>query len=443
MKNRINELLNQNLYNTLYEYLIQQNVVDIAFVFDELKKEDMIRTFRLLPKEMAAEAFSYMDSDIQERLITAMSDRELEQVTKELFIDDTVDLLSEMPASLVRRIIKATKPEDRKLINELLQYPDESAGSVMTTEFIDLVRSMTVLDALEKIRREGFSKETVYTCYVLDNSRRLIGLVSVKDLLLREDDVLIEDIMETNIIKAETLENKEEVVKRISKYHLLALPVVDKENRLVGIITIDDAVDVYEQAADEDFEKMYAIAPSDTTYFKTSVLKHASNRILWLFVLMISAIITESIIKNYDSALNAIPLLASFIPMLMDTGGDSGSQTVTLVIRGMATDEIHLKDFFKVFWKEFRVGLICSAILAALNAIRIFLQYQDPLLALTVSLTLIGTVVFSKLLGGILPMLARLVRLDPAVMAAPLISTVVDSFSVFIYFQFAMTILKI
>lgn len=443
MKERICTLLNEKKYNALFEYLAEQNVVDIATVFNELSDEEIVRTFRLLPKETAAEAFSYMDSSVQEHLIRVMSDRELELVAKELFMDDTVDLLGEMPASLVKRILRATKPEDRKIINELLQYPEESAGSVMTTEFVDFVSSMTVLDAIQKIRQEGISKETVYTCYVLDNARHLIGLVSVKDLLLSSYDTVIGNIMETNIIQCETLEDKESVANTISKYGLLALPVVDKENRLVGIITVDDAVDIYTHAADEDFEKMNALSPSDASYFKTGVFKHASKRIVWLFVLMFSAMLTEAIIKSYETALSAIPLLASFLPMLMDTGGDSGSQSATLVIRGMATDEIHLKDFFKVFWKEFRIAFLCSSVIAAANAVRILVQYRDPLVALSVSLTLIGTVIFAKLLGGMLPMLAKRVKVDPAVMAAPLISTIVDSFSVFLYFNFAMLILKI
>ncbi len=443
MLENVIDLLQSKKYNALYEYLETLNEVDIALLLEELSDEDALRTFRLLSKDEAAEVFAYMNPEDQERLIKVMSDLELERVTTKMFLDDTVDLISEMPASIVKRILKASKNEDRKLINELLQYPDDSAGSLMTTEFVDLKSGMSVLQAIEEIRREGVSKETIYTCYVLNEKRMLQGIVSVKDLLLSQNNVLIENIMETNIIKTHTREDKEEVAKIFSKYGLLALPVVDKEDRLVGIITFDDAVDVYHEETAEDFEIMAAISPSGDTYFKTSVFRHAYRRISWLMLLMVSSLFTGAIISRYDNAFAALPLLVSFIPMLMDTGGNCGAQTSTLIIRGMATDEIRMKDFFKALFKEFRVSLICAIILAFANFLSIYVQYKNFTVALTVGLTLICTVIFAKIIGTVLPMGARFIHLDPAIMAAPLLTTIVDSASMLIYFNIVVNILKI
>lgn len=441
MKNKITDLLANKKYNALFEYLDEQNVVDISFVMGELDDEEMIRVFRLLSKDKAVNVFSYMESDVQGKLISIMTDKELERVTSEMFIDDTVALISEMPATLVKRILKAADPADRKIINDFLQYPDDSAGSLMTIEFIELKSTMTVVEAINKIREDAINKETIYTCYVLDDSRILIGIVTVKDLLLANLDTPISEIMETNIITANTVEDKEEVAKKMGKYDLLALPVVDLENRLVGIITIDDAVDVLLDESQEDFSIMAAVSPSENTYFKTSVFKHARNRIPWLLILMVSSTITGAIISKYENAFATLPLLVSFIPMLMDTGGNCGSQASILIIRGMATDEIFLKDYFKAVWKEFRVALICSAALSIANGLRVWLQYDDPYVAFIVATTLIGTIIIAKVLGCSLPMLARKIHLDPAIMSSPFITTLVDSFSVFLYFNIALRVM--
>ena len=384
-----------------------------------------------------------MEPDLQEKLINSLTDKELKNVLDELFMDDTVDLIEEMPSNVVKRILKSVSKEDRKTINELLKYPDDCAGSIMTTEFIDLKVNMTVDKAFEKIRKIGLDKETIYTCYVLDVRREVIGIITVKDLLLSDRDVLIKDIMETNVITVNTLDDKEEVVKQFDKYDVMALPVVDKENRLVGIITVDDAIDVLQEETTEDFELMAAMTPTEDSYFKTSVFSHAKNRILWLLILMLSSAITGAIITHYENAFAAIPVLVSFIPMIMGTGGNCGSQSSTLIIRGMAIDEISLKDFGKAIWKELRVSLLVGIVLAVVNGIRIMIQYNDFMLSIVLGLTLITTVVLAKLLGCILPMLAKKLKLDPAIMASPLITTIVDTCSILIYFAIAVNIMNI
>lgn len=438
MENIINELLGNKKFSELKEYLDEQNTSDLSSIFENFDDESILILFRLLSKDNAAEVFTEMDSDLQMKLINSLTDKELKEVINELFTDDTVDLIEEMPSNVVKRILKTIPASERKVINEFLNYPENSAGSIMTNEFIDLKESMTVADAFERIRKIGIDKETIYNCYVLDSRRKLIGLVSVRDLLLSEKDVKLKDLMETNIIFANTLEDKEIVTKRLVKYGFLALPVVDNENRLVGIITIDDAVEVLEDENTEDFVKMAAMNPSEDSYFKTSIFKHAKNRIMWLLILMVSSTITGAIITNYENAFAAIPLLVAFIPMLMGTGGNCGSQASTLVIRGMAMDEIKLKDYFKVLFKEIRIALSVGITLAAIIGVGIYLIYRDINISLIVGITLICTVALSKTLGCTLPMIAKKLKLDPAIMAAPLISTIVDTCSVLIYFNIAV-----
>lgn len=443
MKDEVIELIEKKKYNSLFDLLDVMNEVDISVLMTELDTETMLKVFRLLEKDKAADVFAYLDSDDQERLITGLTDKELERVLDDMYLDDTVDLVSEMPATIVRRILKTTDPHQRKLINEILKYPEDSAGSLMTIEFVDLKSSMTSDEAIAKIRRDAIDKETIYTCYVLDDTRKLQGIVTVKDLLIAPPDTVIQDIMETNIISTHTLADKEEVAKLFDKYDFLALPVVDSETRLVGIITVDDAMDVLQSETSEDFERMAAVNPSDDTYFKTSVFKHARNRIVWLTVLMFSAMISGAIISHFDAVFAAYPILVSFMTMISGTGGNSGSQSSTLIIRGMATDEIRGRDYFRVIWKEFRVGLICALALGLMNGLRVYIQYKDFKLALVIFLTLLCTVVFSKLLGCSLPMLAKLIHVDPAIMATPFISTIVDACSMFLYFTIAMSILNI
>lgn len=348
-----------------------------------------------------------------------------------------------MPSNVVKRILKAVNKEDRKIINELLQYPEDSAGSIMTTEFVDLKEAMTVEEALERIRTIGIDSETIYNCYVLNKNRVLLGIVNIKEILISKPSILIKDLMATNIISVNTMEDQEEVTKVFDKYDYFALPVVDNENRLVGIITVDDAINVIQDEVSEDFEKMAAISPNEESYFDTSVFKHAKNRILWLLILMLSAAVTGAIITTYEQAFAAVPLLVSFIPMIMGTGGNCGSQSSTLIIRGLATDEIELKDVFKALWKEFRVSLVVGIVLAVVNGLRIMLQYQDLQLAIVIGLTLIATVILAKALGCVLPLLAKKLKLDPAIMASPLITTLVDIFSILVYFQIATALMGI
>ena len=443
IKEKVLELTENKKYSELQQYLEQLTTQDLALLFEDINDEDMIKVFRLLPKDEAADVFSYIDPDLQEKLIYSFTDKELKQVIDELYMDDTVDLIEEMPSNVVKRILKHVPKKERDVINELLKYPEDSAGTIMTTEFIDLKINMTVEDAFEKIRKIGIDNETIYTCYVLDIKRKILGLVDVKELLLASKDTLIKDIMETNVITVNTLDDKEEVAKKFDKYDFIALPVVDKEERLVGIITVDDAMDVLQDENTEDFEIMAAITPSDDSYFKTSVFKHAKNRILWLLLLMLSATVTGAILTHYEEAFAAIPLLVAFVPMVMGTSGNCGTQSSTMIIRGIATDEIKLKDYFRAVWKELRVSLIVGIILAIVNGIRIMLQYHDLQIAIVVGMTLLFTVSIAKILGCSLPMLAKKLKLDPAIMAAPIISTILDSCSILIYFKIAVTIMNI
>lgn len=436
----VKKLIESKQINHLHDYLETINSADLPSILEEITEDQAIMVFRLLSKEQAAEAFVLMESDEQEKLINYLTDSEIKNVMNELYMDDAVNLIEEMPSNVVKRILANTKPENRKIINELLKYPDETAGSMMTTEFIDLKENMTVADAFDFIREKGMKKETVYNCYVLSVDRKLLGVIDIKDLLLADRKALVKDIMDTNVIEANTLEDQEEITKLFDKYDCVAVPVVDKERRLVGIITIDDAIDVMKEETLEDFEKMAAIAPAETTYFKTSVFSHAKNRILWLFILMFSAMITGAIIENFQGAIASLPILVAFIPMLMDTGGNCGSQSSTLIIRGLAMDEITSKDLFKAMWKEFRVALIVGAALAFVNSCRIMIQYHDIKIAMVVSVTLMCTVILAKLLGCILPMLAKKLKLDPAIMASPLLTTIVDTVSVLLFFTISTAV---
>ena len=442
MKEEILKLIEEQRLNDLRNCLESINSADFPSLFEEFEEDKILVIYRVLSKEKAAEVFAKLDSDMQEKLINYLTDKELKNVIDELFFDDEVDLIEEMPSNVVKRILSTVQPEDRKTINELLAYPDETAGTIMTTEFIDLKENMTVEESFNKIRSIGLDKETIYTCYVLTTDRKIIGVVDVKDLLIADPQALVKDIMNPNVITVSTLDDQEKVAKMFDKYNFFAVPVVDKENRLVGIITIDDAIDVLQEEIQEDFEKMAAVIPNDESYFKTSVFKHARNRIVWLILLMLTSIITGGILNNYESAFVSLPILVSFVPLLMDTGGNCGSQTSTLVIRGFSKDEIKLKDFLKVWWKEIRVALLVGIVLALFNTARIFIQYgfDQGRLALVVGLTILLVVVLAKSLGCILPMVAKKLKVDPAIMASPLITTIVDSCSVFVYFQLAVLI---
>lgn len=430
------KLLQQRQYKAVRSILDVMNEVDIASLLSELDDKELALAFRLIPKDKAAEVFANMESSMQTYLVEMFSEKELKELLDDLYMDDTVDLLEELPANLVNRILDTVSTSDRALINQLLNYPEDSAGSIMTTEYVDIRENMTVAQSMAHIKETGIHKETIYTCYVTER-RRLIGIVSAKDLMTTDDDILIRDLMETEIISVKTHTDKEEVAKLFTKYDFLAIPVLDTDGLMVGIVTFDDAMDVMVEEATEDITKMAAINPSEKTYFETSVFAHARNRIPWLLILMFTSIITGTIITKYENAFAAIPLLVSFIPMLMDTGGNCGSQSSTLIIRGLALSQIRFKDIFRVIFKEFRISLIVGAVLALTNGVRIMIQYNDAGLALVIALSLIGTVVISKMVGCLLPLLASKIHLDPAIMASPLITTLVDIFSILIYFNVA------
>lgn len=438
------ELLERRDYHALRAALARENEADIAEFLEELPQDRVLLAFRTLPKEVAAEVFSDLPPETQQVIITAATDQEVTALVEELYVDDAVDMLEELPANVVKRVLKNASPDTRKLINQFLNYPDSSVGSIMTAEFTDLKQTMTVSQAIDHIRRTGENSESVYTCYVTDAGRRLEGVLTIKELLLARDEQHIADIMETEVITAETTEDQEEAVARMMKYDFISLPVVDKEGRLVGIVTVDDVMDVMEEEATEDFEKMAAMAPSEKPYLKTGVFTLAKHRILWLLVLMVSGMITGGILGQYEAAFAAMPLLVTFIPMLTDTGGNAGSQSSTLVIRGMAVGDIELRDFLRVFWKEFRVSLLVGAVLSAVNFVRLIITYPgNEMIALTVALALFVTVLLAKTVGGVLPMAAKLVHADPAIMAAPLITTIVDAISLVVYFKIASALLAL
>ncbi len=441
MSETLYDLIENRKFYEVKRELDELNVVDIAAMLEELSKENMVKLFRMLKKEKAADVFAYLSSEMQQHLIEAMTDKELSFIIKESFLDDTVDLIEEMPANVVKKVLKNTDEKTRKLINQFLQYPEDSAGSLMTIEFVDLKKEMTVKQAFEKIRKTGVDKETIYTCYVTDRMRQLEGLVTAKDLLLNEEDSIIGDIMDTNVIYTHTLEDREAIVGLFRKYDLLSIPVVDNETRLVGIITIDDAVEVLEQENTEDFEIMAALTPSEKPYLKTGVFDHAKHRVGWLLVLMISATFTGAISTKFQDAFQAMPILVAFIPMLMDTGGNAGAQVSTLMIRGMALDEIHGRDVLRVWWKEIRIAVIVGAALAVVNIARIWITKKNLSLALTVGISLYITVIIAKSVGCLLPIGAKQLKLDPAIMASPIITTIVDACALASYFLIAKLIL--
>ena len=438
------DLVSRKQFRQLKDELCDMNEFDIASFLEELDSEKQIIIFRMLPKELASDVFACLEIETQSHIINSITDKELAYIIEELYVDDAVDMLEELPATVVKMVLQNAAPRTRLQINEFLKYPENSAGSIMTAEYIGLKKNMTVEEAFAYIRKHGYDKETIYTCYVMDAKRMLEGVVTVKELLMNDYEVKIEDIMDTNVIKAVTTDDKEEIADLFNKYDLLSLPVVDHENRLVGIVTIDDAVDVMEEEATEDFEKMAAMLPSEKPYLKTSVLELAKNRITWLLVLMISSMLTGGILTRYEDAFKVMPLLVSFVPMLTDTGGNAGSQSSTMIIRGMTIGEVASSDIFKVIWKEARVSVVVGLILGLVNFIRLVIQYPgQPLVALTVVLALFATVFLAKVIGGILPILAKRLKLDPAIMAAPLITTIVDAVSLVIYFQIAVELLHI
>lgn len=444
MYEQVLALLEQKKYPELKAMLSEMNEADIAAVFADLPPEKLPLIYRILPKELAAEVFVNMESDAQELLIRAFSDNELREVLDELYVDDAVDIIEEMPATVVKRILWHTDPEVRKSINEILQYPEDSAGSLMTIEYVDLKKYMTVEDAFTRIRRTGVDKETIYICYVTDENRKLLGIVTVKDLLLSDQSKKIFDIMDTNIISCTTLEDKEVVADKFQKYDLLALPVVDRENRLVGIITIDDAMDVLQDENTEDIEKMAAITPTDKPYLKMSVFDIWKKRFPWLLLLMVSATFTGKIIQNYEEALQAYVVLTSYIPMLMGTGGNCGGQASTTIIRGLSLGDIEFRDTFKVIWKEFRVAFWCGLMLAIVNFGRLMLTDNvSATIAGVVSISMLLTVLLAKFIGCTLPILAKKLHLDPAVMANPFITTILDATSLLIYFRVAALMLEL
>lgn len=441
---KIKEYLEKKNYSGVRKCLEDQNIVDIAELFKTLDKEQSILLFRLLPKNIAADVFAYIPLDVEQMLIMSLTDAETGHIIDELFTDDAVDLLEEMPANIVKKILKNANAETRQDINHLLKYPEDSAGSEMTVEFVDLRANMTVKDAIRRIRQIGIDKETINTCYVVDEKRHLLGIVSSRQLLLHESQTVIADIMVENPIKVRTLEDQEQVAMTFSKYDLTVVPVVDNEDRLVGIITVDDVVDILQEETTEDMEIMAAISPSEKPYMKTSVLDTYKNRIPWLLILMISATFTGKIIQGFEDSLAACAVLTAFIPMLMDTGGNSGSQSSVSIVRGISLGEIEFKDLPKIVWKEMRVSILVGLTLAATNFVKIMLIDRVSVeVALVVCSTLVFTVMIAKLVGCILPIFAKKIGFDPAVMASPFITTIVDALSLLLYFAIAKAILHI
>ena len=431
-------------YLRLRKELCEMNEVDVAAFLEQLPSEEAAIVFRMLPKDLASDVFAEFESDTQHHLVSTMTDKELYDIVNDLAVDDAVDMLEEMPAFVVQRVLKAADPAMRKTINQFMKYPEDSAGSIMTPEFIGLKEAMTTSQAIEFIRKNGEDSETIYTCYVMDAKRVLQGVVSVRTLLISSDDEVVADLMEKNVISVTTDTDQEEAANLLKKYDFMSLPVVDKENRLVGIITYDDAMDVIEEETTEDIERMGAVEPSETPYLKTPVSKLAKNRIVWLLVLMVADMISGGILEKWQEAFAAMPLLISFIPMLTDTGGNAGGQSSTLIIRSLAMEEIELSDWLKVWWKEIRVALICGIILASINTIRIWIMYPGHVMVgVTIGIAMICTVLMAKSVGGILPLIASKLHLDPAVMASPLITTIVDAGSLLIYLNTASALLHI
>lgn len=440
----IETAIQEGKFSKIRELVIQLNVVDIAHLLDELDEEKTLIVFRLLPKEISVEVFSYMSKEQQQYIIESITDKEIKHIIDNLFMDDTVDILEEMPANIVKKILSHVSADRRKLINQFLRYPENSAGSLMTIEYVDLKKEMTVEQALQHVRKTGVDGETIDICYVMDQNRKLEGIIPLRTLVLNDGDTIIEDIMETNIISVNTHMDQEEAGNLFRKYDLIAMPVVDQENRLVGIITIDDIIDIIEQENTEDFQVMAAIEPSEEEYMKTGIMRLARNRIVWLLILMLTATLTGGIIRRNEEVLVSAVTLAAFIPMLMDSAGNAGFQSATLIIRGLALDEIKLHDILKVIWKEFRVSLIVGVILSAVNFAKIyFIDKAGVLIALTVSLSLSITIILAKIVGGSLPIIAKKLGLDPAIMAGPLITTIVDAVALLTYFYLASWLLGI
>ncbi len=449
MQEKVLEYLESKNYTALKELFADLNAADVAALLEEMfgeqiEEKELIVLFRLLPKDLAADCFAFLDSDTQCHLISCFSDRELQEVLEQTFVDDAVDMIEEMPANVVSRILKNADPETRDAINEILKYPCDSAGSIMTIEYVDLLRDMTVEEAFTRIRRTGVDKETIYTCYVKDENRHLIGLITVKTLLLSDKNDIIEDIMETNLISVNTYEDREYVASVFEKYDFLAVPVVDGDNRLVGIVTIDDVIDVIQEENTEDIEKMAAILPTDKPYTKTGIFETWKKRIPWLLLLMISATFTGKIIGAYEDALAGCMVLSTFIPMLMDTGGNAGGQSSVTIIRSLSLGDIEFSDLLSIIWKELRVGLVCGITLAIANFGKLLvIDHVTASVASVVCLTLVVTVIFAQLVGCSLPLLAKKIGFDPAVMASPFITTIVDAISLIVYFRIAQLFLHI
>lgn len=444
MKDKILNLVKQGEYVEAREEIINLKVVDIAQLFEEINQQKLIIVFRILPKNLSSEVFKHMSSELQRYVIESITDKEAISIIDNLFIDDAIDFLEEMPSNVVKRILKNTNEKTRKLINQFLNYPEDSAGSLMTIEYVDLKKEMTVKQAIQYIKENGLDKETINTCYVINSNRILEGVISLRKLVLNDDSTIIKDIMDKDVISINTYDDQEEVASLFKKYDYYVMPVVDKESRLVGIITVDDILDVIDQEATEDLYKMAAMQPSEKEYLKTNNWVLAKHRIPWLLILMISATFTGGIIKRFENALQSVMILASFIPMIMDTGGNSGSQSSTLIIRGLALGELKPADILKVLWKELCVSGIVGIILSFVNFLRIYyFEKTDIFVAITVSFTLFFTVVLAKVVGGVLPIIAKKLKFDPAIMAGPLITTVVDAVALIIYFTTASYLLGI
>lgn len=440
----VKELLEKKQYTKLRQMLSDKNTADIAVILEELPEEDLLKIFRILPKTMAADVFSYLEVDHQHELITSMSEKDAASIINNLMADDATDLLEEMPANIVKKILANANPDTRRDINHLLRYPEDSAGSIMTVEYVDLKETMTVEDAIERIRKVGVDSETINICYVLDAKRKLIGTVALRYLLISPSDAVIGEIMHEDVIFINTLMDQEEVARQFQKYDFTAMPVVDNEERLVGIITVDDIVDILQEEATEDIEKMAAIVPTDKPYMKTTVFETWKKRIPWLLLLMISATFTGSIITSFEDALSACVVLTAYIPMLMDTGGNAGGQASVTIIRGLSLNEIEFKDAFRVLWKEARVAVLCGLTLAAANFLKLLIfDHVTIAVATVVCLTLVAAVFIAKVIGCLLPMLAKKIGFDPAVMASPFITTIVDALSLLIYFSIATAVMHI
>lgn len=450
MIEEIKKLVDNKQYHIVKEKLIELDEADIAEILEELDTQNLVKIFRLLPKDIAAEVFSYLPIENEQDIITYLSDKEAASIIDNMYADDAADLMEEMPSNVVKRLLSKTTPETRKDINQLLKYPEDSAGSIMTVEFIDVKEDYTVKQAINKIKKEVSDKETIDTCFVVDKGRHLLGVVTLRDLLLSEQDDIMKDIMTSYQTQITTLTDQEEVANDFKKYDVTSMPVVDSENRLVGIITIDDIVDIMEEETTEDIEKMAAITPTDKTYFNTSTFETFKKRIPWLLLLMVSATFTGSIISSFEASLAIFPMLTAFIPMLMDTGGNSGSQASVTIIRGIAINEIEGKDTLKVLFKEIRVALLCGLTLAVANFAKIalidnlMLKHNVPYnISFIICLTIMFTVIIAKMIGATLPILAKKLKFDPAVMASPFITTIVDAVSLLVYFQIAKLILGI